>query len=158
MPSKKSPRKKAAKPGELYQKYTAVAPVNHLAVGAQLAFIPVSRYREGEDVIVKSTATELELYTGVQPAGLTIQYPTPPFTAAWISNLWIPWKWRKRGLARSLMLHAIERIHARGFDVALAAWPYGDKPPTQAALVRFYTSLGFEPLADMVLLKRRPTA
>lgn len=56
------------------------------------------------------------------------------------------------------MLYAIDRIHARGFDAALAALPYGEKAPLQGDLVRFYESLGFEATAGIVMVKRRPPA
>jgi GNAT superfamily N-acetyltransferase len=137
---------------------TEKPPVQHEAVGRNLEFLVADRYRNGEDMLVKTTATEVDLFLGGQSAGLTIQYPDPPFAMAWIAGLWVPWKWRKRGLARSMMLHAIQRIHARGYDIALAALPYGENAPMQAELVRFYESLGFVTTAEIVMVKRRPAA
>ena len=133
-------------------------PVNPEAVKRALAFIPSRLYKEGETMIVKSAVTDLELFEGVQPPMLTIQYPEPPFTTAWVCSVWVPWRYRRRQLASVMLQAACERIHARGFDAALAALPYGEKAPTQAALVRFYEGLGFERVHEFMLVNRRPRA
>jgi GNAT superfamily N-acetyltransferase len=148
MPSKKSTRKRPSKP----------EPVNHAAVVRAIERMPSRLYKCGETLMVKGTATEVQLFQEVQPAMITIQYPDPPLTMAWLCSLWVPWMWRKRGLGRALLTHAVEICHKAGFDAALAALPFGENAPHQCHLMKFYQSCGFEVLEGIMLVNRRPRA
>lgn len=112
---------------------------------------PGARRLVVEDV-EDSDPEELGWYDGLSGDAVLVAVPRPEMTM--LSNLYVPLRLRRRGIARWLLVEALQTVCPVLTPVYLTALPFGTQPMEQHQLRAWYEGMGFQAVEGHEFLMR----